>query len=101
MQESDTRRRRPVSYSLRAWCMALGLLAASGVALAAGSLKYPGDCDRKTLERAANKNGCSTQSGSNHITVKKGGKVITQIPHTVKPNGTCRAIIKILNEQCG
>ena len=63
-------------------------------------LSYPADCNRNTLIRAANKDGCSTVEGGNHTTVKKNDAVITQIPNTVKENNTCRSIIKILNKEC-
>ncbi|HYO73984.1 MAG TPA: hypothetical protein VEU33_48740 [Archangium sp.] len=87
--------------STAAWVL-LGTRLGSVTGFAAGGpLSFPGDGKSSTLQRAASKNGCSTHSGSNHLTVKKDGKVITQIPHTVKPNGTCREIIKVLNAQCG
>jgi hypothetical protein len=66
----------------------------------AGDLSYPGDCKNSVLERAAKKNGCTLESGGNHSTVKKNGTVITQIPYSVKENGTCRDIIKKLNDNC-
>ncbi|MFE8605255.1 hypothetical protein KYC5002_44255 [Archangium violaceum] len=87
--------------SVPGWFL-LGILLGSVTGFAAGGgLKYPADCDHAKLKRAANKNGCSTHAGSNHLTVKKNGKVITQIPHTVKSNGTCQGTIKAINTHCG
>ena len=63
-------------------------------------LSYPGDCKSSKLVAACKKNGCSTESGGSHIKCKKGGKTITVIPHTVKPNNTCRSIIKVINSNC-
>lgn len=74
--------------------------AGSAPALAGAGLSYPGDCKNNILERAAQKNGCTLESGGNHSTVKKNGTVITQIPNSVKDNGTCRDIIKKLNDNC-
>lgn len=65
------------------------------------ALTYPADCKNKTLERAAQKNGCSIQEGKGHKLVFKNGVKITEIPNSVKDNNTCRAIIKVLNNQCG
>jgi hypothetical protein len=75
-------------------------IAFSSPGFAVADLSYPGDCKNGTLERAAKKNGCSLESGGNHWTVKKGGAVVTQIPYSVKENGTCREIIKALNAEC-
>jgi hypothetical protein len=69
-------------------------------AAATQRLSYPGDCRRNTLIRAGNRDGCSTDEGANHTNVRKNGNVITQIPHTVKANNTCRSIIRILNNEC-
>lgn len=66
-----------------------------------GSLSYPSDCKDSTLRRAANRGGCSTQEGSNHLKVFKDRKMITTIPYGIKENNTCRGIIQILNDQCG
>lgn len=65
------------------------------------ALTYPADCKNKTLERTAQKNGCSTQEGKGHKLVYKNGVKITEIPNSVKDNNTCRDIIKVLNTQCG
>lgn len=65
------------------------------------ALTYPADCKNKTLERTAQKNGCSIQEGKGHKLVYKDGKKITEIPNSVKDNNTCRDIIKVLNTQCG
>jgi hypothetical protein len=65
-----------------------------------GNLKYPGDCDSKTLRRAAEKGSCKVESGGEHLRVFKNGKLITTIPHSVKENGTCRSIIKAINSNC-
>ncbi|XXF80181.1 hypothetical protein P2318_10635 [Myxococcaceae bacterium GXIMD 01537] len=67
---------------------------------AAFALNYPGDCDSAKLRRAASKNGCSVENGAKHHKVKKGGKVLTLIPNTVKPNGTCREVIKVIEKNC-
>lgn len=64
------------------------------------ALNYPGDCDSAKLRRAASKNGCSVENGAKHHKVKKGSKVLTLIPNTVKPNGTCREIIKVIEKNC-
>ncbi len=79
------------------------LLAALLICLSvnASALTYPSDCKNKTLERAAKKNGCSIQEGKGHKLVFKNDNKITEIPNSVKSNNTCRAIIKVLNEQCG
>src|SRR5215813_3667241 len=63
-------------------------------------LNYPGDCKRKKLISAANKDGCSTKEGGKHTIVNKNGNQITTIPHDVKENQTCRSIIKVLNDEC-
>jgi hypothetical protein len=79
---------------------ALGLLLA---APAAHALTYPGDCNSATLRSAASKNGCAVNAGNKkqkHLTVTKDGKFITSIPHSVKANGTCRSIIKAINDNC-
>ena len=70
------------------------------VCSAAGSLIYPGDCKNSTLEKAAKKNGCSLVDGGKHWKVMKDAKMITTIPYSVKDNGTCREIIKVLNSEC-
>ncbi len=64
------------------------------------SLSYPGDCKSSKLKKAAKKNGCSVKAGGEHWLVYKNGKMITTIPHTVKENNTCRAIINTLNKEC-
>ena len=79
------------------------LLAITSICLSANAiaLTYPADCKNKKLERTAQKNGCSTQEGKGHKLVFKNGMKITEIPNSVKDINTCRAIIKVLNEQCG
>lgn len=67
---------------------------------AAFALSYPGDCDSAKLRRAASKNGCSVENGAKHHKVTKSGKVLTLIPNTVKQNGTCREIIKVIEKNC-
>lgn len=67
---------------------------------AAFALNYPGDCDSAKLRRAASKNGCSVENGAKHHKVKKGSQVLTLIPNTVKANGTCREIIKVIEKNC-
>jgi hypothetical protein len=52
------------------------------------------------MRRAASKRGCSVENGAKHHKVKKDGKVLTLIPNTVKPNGTCRAIITVIAQSC-
>ena len=52
------------------------------------ALTYPADCKNKTLERAAQKNGCSIQEGKGHKLVFKNGVKITEIPNSVKDNNT-------------
>ena len=64
------------------------------------NLKYPGDCDSKTMRKAAEKGGCKVESGGEHFKVTKNGTTVTVIPHTVKENGTCRSIIKEINDKC-
>ena len=66
----------------------------------AANLSYPGDCKASKLTKAAKKNGCSVEAGGEHWKVYKNGNVITTIPHSVKENNTCRAIIKTLNKEC-
>lgn len=78
----------------RAACLALFLSAS------AFALSYPKDCDSAKLRRAAKKGGCSVENGAKHHKVKKDGKVLTLIPNTVKPNGTCRAIITVIEQSC-
>ncbi len=64
------------------------------------ALSYPGDCKAATLRSAASKNGCTVENAAKHHKVKKNGQVVTLIPNTVKANGTCRAIIKAINDNC-
>jgi hypothetical protein len=78
----------------------IAVIAISTPCFAAAGLSYPGDCKNNVLERAAQRNGCTLEQGGNHGTVKKNGAVVTQIPRSVKDNGTCREIIKALNEKC-
>ena len=91
--------RRSLFLASGALLLSVGLGAPA--AEAKGNLKYPADCKEKKLRDAAKKGGCTIQSGGNHDTVKKGNEVVTQIPHSVKDNGTCRGIIKDLNTHCG
>ncbi|WP_052731169.1 eCIS core domain-containing protein [Spirosoma radiotolerans] len=65
-----------------------------------GKLSYPSDCKRNTLINAANKGGCSTKEGGSHTIVYKNDQQITTIPRSIKENGTCRSIIKALNDNC-
>lgn len=67
---------------------------------AQADLRYPGDCDSKKLRKAAEKGRCRVETGGEHFRVFKGSTLITTIPHTVKENGTCRAIIKAINDNC-
>jgi hypothetical protein len=64
------------------------------------NLKYPGDCDSKTLRKEAEKGGCTVEAGGEHWKVYKSGSLVTTIPHTVKENNTCRSIIKEINDNC-
>ena len=80
--------------------MALAVTGLSSSSFAGAGLSYPGDCKNSVLERAAKKNGCTLEAGGNHSTVKKNSSVVTQIPHSVKENNTCRDIIKKLNDNC-
>jgi hypothetical protein len=68
--------------------------------LAHADLKFPGDCKASKIMKAAKKGGCTVEMGAKHHKIKKGGKVITLLPNTVKPNGTCRGIINSVNAQC-
>lgn len=52
------------------------------------------------MRKACKKNGCSVEEGGKHAKCKKGSKVITLIPHTVKSNNTCRDAIKKINDAC-
>lgn len=70
-------------------------------ALAAQNLKYPSDCKNRTLETAAQKNGCYMKEGKGHkLVYSKSNVKITEIPNSVKDNNTCCSIIKVLNSQC-
>jgi hypothetical protein len=62
-------------------------------------LKFPGDCDQRTLLRAAEADG-TVKHGGNHDTVidPTTGAVITQLPRHDPKSGTCRAIIKSLKK---
>lgn len=62
-------------------------------------LKFPGDCDQKSLLRAASRKGI-VQHGGNHDTVidPDDNQVVTQIPRHDPKSGTCRAIIKALKK---
>jgi len=62
--------------------------------------RFPGGCDRETLISFAKKCGMDVQPGGNHYNVFKNGQKITQIPHTVKENGTCKAIIDTIAANC-
>ncbi|WAR20142.1 hypothetical protein MAR_001980 [Mya arenaria] len=67
-------------------------------------LRFPGDCNSARLRNTATNCGLNVSPGGNHYDVRDPqdhNRVITQIPHTVKTNGTCRAIIRILNARCG
>jgi hypothetical protein len=75
--------------------VALALLASPTYALT-----YPKDCKASTLRSAASKNGCTVENGAKHHKVMKDGNQVTLIPNTVKQNGTCRSIIKAINENC-
>jgi hypothetical protein len=79
--------------------VALLALTPTNVACAA-DLSYPDDCDSKTLRKEAQKSGCTIEAGGSHWKVYKDDNLITTIPHTVKENGTCRAIIKAINTNC-
>jgi len=68
--------------------------------LAYADLKYPGDCKASKIIKAAKKGGCTVEMGAKHHKIKKGGSVVTLLPNTVKPNGTCRSIINAVNSQC-
>ena len=63
-------------------------------------LKFPGDCKAKTLVGFAKKCGLTVEAGGKHWVVKDGKEFVTTIPHSVKPNGTCKSIIKTLNGRC-
>lgn len=63
-------------------------------------LSYPGDCDRKTLIRYAENCGLTIKEGGKHTKVYNGSRLVTTIPRTVKPNGTCRSIIRDLLNEC-
>ncbi|KAH3875734.1 hypothetical protein DPMN_039010 [Dreissena polymorpha] len=69
---------------------------------AAKGLKYPGDCKSKILRSYAEKCGLKVSPGAEHFVVKdpKTNTQVTQIPHTVKENPTCRSIIRKLNARC-
>jgi hypothetical protein len=68
--------------------------------LAHADLKYPGDCKASKIIKAAKKGGCTVEMGAKHHKIKKGSSVVTLLPNTVKPNGTCRGIINSVNSQC-
>lgn len=74
--------------------------AADDVTAQKSKLSYPADCKRGTLMGAASKGGCSTREGGSHTVVYKNDKQVTTIPRSIKENGTCRSIIKALNENC-
>lgn len=79
----------------------VGLLFISNTAIAAQNLKYPADCKNKTLETAAQKNGCYMKEGKGHkLVYNSAGTKITEIPNSVKDNNTCRSIIKAINTGC-
>jgi hypothetical protein len=66
-------------------------------------LKFPGDCDQRSLLKAAEKD-AQVQHGGNHDTVidPATGQVITQTPRHDPKSGTCRAIIKDMKKaKCG
>ncbi|KAH3874536.1 uncharacterized protein LOC127869241 [Dreissena polymorpha] len=65
-------------------------------------LKYPSDCQRQKLRTYAENCGLIIENGRNHLKVRdpETGAIITDIPHKVKGNGTCRDIINILNGRC-
>lgn len=66
-----------------------------------GSLTYPGSCNAGELSDAAKASGCTVDPDGGHMKVyDKNGNVVTLIPHSVKDNGTCRAIIKALQAGC-
>ena len=68
--------------------------------LAHADLKFPGDCKASKIIKAAKKGGCTVEMGKKHHKIKKGSSVVTLLPNTVKPNGTCRGIINSVNSQC-
>jgi len=82
----------------------IGVLTLLGVSMfsinAFAKLNYPSDCKNSVIKKAASKGGCSVKNGSNHLGVYKDGQRITTFSHHVKANGTCRSIIKAINQHC-
>ncbi len=81
-------------------CVGVMVLIAPIELASAADLNYPEDCDSKTLRREAEKGGCTVQAGGSHWKVYKDENLITTIPHSVKENNTCRAIIRAVNKHC-
>lgn len=81
-------------------CIGAILIFAPAYVVSAADLSYPDDCDSKTLRKEAEKGGCTVEAGGAHWKVYKDDTLITTIPHTVKENNTCRAIIKAINKYC-
>ena len=86
-------------------CVQIGVVEPLGrgklVKLGQKAITTGGRAGSKLLQRLAQRAGLSLESGGKHLTVRNPvtGKVVTQIPHTVKGKGTARDIVnKILNQ---
>ena len=66
-------------------------------------LRWPGDCNARTLDRKAETDRCYIEPGHSHDKVKERqfGTTVTVIPrHKAMNPYTCKAIIKDLQRSC-
>jgi len=66
------------------------------------NVMHMNDMTLKCICNSLNAHILQVSDGGDHWLVKdpETNQLVTVIPHTVKQNGTCRSIIKTLNERC-